>query len=176
MVAALCHGYQQPDLLVCPLETQMAHNEILRSIRDALQLDNATMISIFREAGREVGESAISAFLKTEDEDDYIPCSSPIMGFFLDGLIIHYRGRKEESTAAARPQAELGNNAILKKLRIALDLQEDDLLAIFRLANITTSKHELTALFRKEGHKHFKECTGQLLRGFIQGVGLRARS
>ncbi len=152
----------------------MANNDILRSIRDALELDDVTMIRIFREAGREVGQSAISAFLKREDEDDYIPCTNPVMGFFLDGLIIHNRGKQEGSPApAAKPMAELTNNAILKKLRIALDLKEDDMVGILKLAGITISKHEITALFRKQGHKHYKACSDQLLQGFITGVALR---
>jgi len=155
----------------------MARNDTLRSIRDALNLDEATMIQIFKEAGREVGGSALAAFLKTAEEDDYIPCSNPIMGFFLDGLIICYRGRKEETPApAATPLAELSNNAILKKLRIALDLKEADLTGIFKLAGIDIAKHELTALFRKPGNRHYKECTDQLLDGFIKGVGLRPKT
>lgn len=154
----------------------MANNELLRSIRDALGLDAATMIEIFRAAGREVGASAIDAFLKREDEDDYIPCSNPIMGFFLDGLIIHNRGHKEGSSTPAQPLAELGNNTILKKLRIALDLKEEELIGIFGLAGIVMAKHELTALFRKPGHKHYKECSDQLLRGFIRGVALRPKA
>ena len=154
----------------------MANNDILRSIRDALELDAVTMIQIFKEAGREVGLSAIDAFLKTEAEDGYIPCSNPIMGFFLDGLIIHNRGKQAGSPAPAeKPLAELSNNAMLKKLRIALDLKEDDLLGIFKLAGTVITKHELTALFRKPGHKHYKECTDQLLRAFIKGVALRRK-
>lgn len=154
----------------------MANNELLRSIRDALELDTASMILIFKAAGREVGESAINAFLKSEDEDGHIPCSNPIMGFFLDGLIIHNRGKQEGSPAPAEtPLVELSNNAILKKLRIALDLKEEDLIAIFKCAGIVMTKHELTALFRKPGHKHFKTCTSQLLSGFIKGVALRRK-
>lgn len=152
----------------------MANNDILRSIREALNLDDATMIAIFRAAGREVGQSAITAFLKTEDQDDYIPCSNPVMGFFLDGLIIHNRGRQEGGPAPAeKPVAELTNNTILKKLRIALDLKEDDLLGIFKLAGLTISKHEMTSLFRKQGHKHYKECSERLLNAFLKGVALR---
>jgi uncharacterized protein YehS (DUF1456 family) len=155
----------------------MANNELLRSIRDALELDAATMIQIFRDAGREVGESAIAAFLKSEDEDGYIPCSNPIMGFFLDGLIVHNRGKQEGGTAPAeKPPAELGNNAILKKLRIALDLKEDDLAGIFRRTGIVMTKHELTALFRRPGHKHYKECTDQILYSFIKGVALHRKA
>lgn len=152
----------------------MANNEILRTVRDALGMDDATMIQIFRHAGREVGESAISAFLKAEDQDGYIPCSDPIMGFFLDGLIIHNRGRQEGAAAPAeQPVAALTNNAILKKLRIALDLKEDDLVEILKLAGITVSKHELTALFRKQGHKHYKECNDRFLKDFLKGLAFR---
>jgi uncharacterized protein YehS (DUF1456 family) len=155
----------------------MANNELLRSIRDALGLDTATMISIFKNAGREVGESAVTAFLKTEDEDGYIPCSNPVMGFFLDGLIINKRGKREGGTEPAeKPLAELGNNAVLKKLRIALDLKEDDLIDIFKYAGISMTKHDLTALYRKPGHKHYKECNGQLLGSFIKGVALRRKA
>jgi len=155
----------------------MANNYLFSSIRNALDLDSATMIRIFKEAGREVGESAIEAFLKTEDEDDYIPCSNPIMGFFLDGLIILNRGKQEGSPLPAdKPIAELSHNDILKKLRIALELREEDMIGIFKLGGIPMAKHELTALFRKPGHKHYKECTGQLLNGFIKGLALRPRN
>lgn len=152
----------------------MARNEMLRTVLNALNIDDATMIQIFRLAGREVGQSTITALLKTEEQDGYIPCSDPVMGFFLDGLIIHYRGQQEGKPAPAEtPVTALTNNAILKKLRIALDLKEEDLVGILKLAGITMTKHELTALFRKQGHKHYKECTDQLLRDFLKGVALR---
>jgi uncharacterized protein YehS (DUF1456 family) len=151
----------------------MANNKLLISIRDALELDTATMIDIFRAAGREVGESAISAFLKTENEDGHIPCNNPIMRFFLDGLIIHKRGKQEGSQMSTEaPPSDLSYNAILKKLRIALDLKEEDMIAIFSSAGVVMTKHELTALFRKPGHKHYKACTNQLLFDFINGVAL----
>ena len=152
----------------------MANNEVLRSIKDALKMDDATMITAFKLAEREVGQSTIAALLKTEEEDGYIPCSDPILGFFLDGLIIHKRGQQEgKPVPSEKPAAALTNNAILKKLRIALDLKEDDLVGIFKLAGVSMSKHELTALFRKQGHKHYKECNDQALKDFIKGLALR---
>ena len=158
------------------MENKMNNNALLRSIRDALVLDEATMIQIFKEAGREIGQSAVTGFLKTEEEDNYIPCANPIMGFFLDGLIIHYRGRKEGNPPqAAHPVTELSNNTILKKLRIAMDLKEEDVVDILTLGGVIMKKHEITALFRKEGHKHYHVCDDQLLRSFIKGVALRAK-
>lgn len=154
----------------------MSNNEILRSIRDALTIDDATMIQIFKESGLDVGQSTISALLKTEDEDAYIPCSDPILGFFLDGLIIHKRGTHDSAPVPpAKPAASLTKNAIVKKLRIALELKENDMISILKSARIEISKHELSALFRKVGNKHYKECSEQIFRGFLKGLGLRCR-
>jgi len=149
----------------------MANNDILRSIRDALTIDDATMIQIFKHAGREIGQSTISALLASEDEGGYIPCSDPVLGFFLDGLIIHKRGKQEGAPLpATQPVTRLTRNAIVKKLRIALDLKEDDLVSILHAAHIEISKNDLSALFRKEGNKHYKECSEQIFRGFLKGL------
>ena len=154
----------------------MANNGILRSIRDALTLDDAAMIQIFRESGREVGQSTMTALLSTEDEDGYIPCSDPILGFFLDGLIIHKRGKRDGAPLpAAKPAAALTRNAIVKKLRIALDLKEEDMVTILKSAGMEISKNDLGALFRKEGNKHYKECSDQIFSGFLKGLALRVR-
>jgi len=61
------------------------------------------------------------------------------------------------------------NNEILKKLRIALDLKEVDMIEIFNLADYEISKSELSGVFRKEGHKHYKECSDELLKTFLDG-------
>lgn len=154
----------------------MANNDLLRSIRDALKLDDATMIEVFKLAEREVRQSTITALLKTEGEEGYIPCSDPIMGFFLDGLIIYKRGRQgSKPPQADKPAGPLNNNAALKKLRIALDLKEDEMIGVFKQAGIDLSTNELTGLFRKEGHKHYKECSARLLAAFLKGLALRSR-
>lgn len=155
----------------------MANNDILLSIRDALTLDDTTMIQIFKHADREVGQSTIAALLSSEDEDGYIPCSDPILGFFLDGLIILKRGRQEGAPLpATQPAVRLTRNTIVKKLRIALDLKEDDLFSIFKIARIEISKNDLSALFRKEGNKHYKECSDQIFKGFLKGLAHYCRS
>jgi len=155
----------------------MTRNHLLQNIRNALNLDDATIIHIFGLAGREVRQTTITGLFTSEDEDGHIPCSDPIFGFFLDGLIIHKRGARENAPAReAVPRVELTNNIILKKMRIALDLKEDDMIAIMKLAGIDLSKHELTALFRKQGHKHYKECSDRILSGFLEGLTLRYRN
>ena len=61
------------------------------------------------------------------------------------------------------------------KLKIALNLQADDVINILKLTNVTLSKHELSAFFRKLGHKHYRECKNQMLRNFLKGLQLKHR-
>lgn len=155
----------------------MANNDTLRSIRDALDIDDAAMIQIFMESGREVGQSTISAFLKSEDEEGYIPCNDPVFCYFLDGLIIHKRGRKENNPSSSTdPVVSLTKNDIVKKLRIALELKEDDLLSIFKSGHIEITKNDLSAFFRKEGNKHYKEFNDKIFSGFLKGLALYCRN
>jgi uncharacterized protein YehS (DUF1456 family) len=100
-----------------------------------------------------------------------------MIAFFLDGLIIHKRGRKGSlPREGIKSDVALTNNSILKKLRIALEYKEDDMIAIMKLVDITISKSELTALFRNIGHKNFKECGDQFLRNFLKGLTTRNRN
>lgn len=101
-------------------------------------------------------------------------CEQPEMECFLNGLIIHRRGPKEGASAPEKnPYAILTNNDVLKKLRVALELHEEDLLDIMKLAGVEVSRHEVSALFRKDGHKHYKDCGDQFLRRFLKGLTVR---
>jgi len=154
----------------------MTNNDILRRIRYALNIGDSTMIEIFRLAEHEIDQMTLTAILKKEEDKGYVTCSDKILGYFLDGLISYKRGKKEtESGQANKTALPLTNNAILKKLRIALELKEDDMLGVLKLANIAVSKSELSALFRKQGHKNYKECGDQFLRNFLNGLFIRYR-
>lgn len=62
------------------------------------------------------------------------------------------------------------NNDILKKLRVALKLRDEDIIEILKLVDFQVSKSELSALFRAEEHPNYKECGDQLLRNFLNGL------
>ncbi|MFM7017097.1 MAG: DUF1456 family protein [Bacteroidota bacterium] len=64
----------------------------------------------------------------------------------------------------------LTNNDILKKLRVALELRDDDIIEILKLSDFEISKTELSALFRKEDHPNYVKCGDQLLRNFLNGL------
>ena len=64
----------------------------------------------------------------------------------------------------------LSNNDILKKLRVALSLRNDDIIEILSLVDFEISKGALGDLFRNEDHPGFVEAGDQLLRNFLNGL------
>jgi uncharacterized protein YehS (DUF1456 family) len=62
------------------------------------------------------------------------------------------------------------NNDILKKLRVALELKDDDIIEILKLSDFAVTKSELGAIFRKEDHPNYMPCGDQLLRNFLNGL------
>lgn len=153
----------------------MTNNDILRRFRYALDISDSAMIEMFNLAGHTMDKATLTALLKQEDDAGYAACRDDVMTFFLDGLILKKRGTKEGASPPQPTATRLFNNVILKKMRIALNLNEDDMLAILKLAGVVISTSELSALFRRKDHKHYKECGDQFLRNFLQGLTLRYR-
>lgn len=69
----------------------------------------------------------------------------------------------------------MSNNDIMKKLRVALQLTDDDIVHILDLVNFRVTKTELSAIFRKEDHPNFKPCGDQILRNFLNGLVIYKR-
>jgi len=69
----------------------------------------------------------------------------------------------------------LSNNDILKKLRVALKLRDDDIIEILRLVNYKISKGELGAFFRSVDHPKYMELQDQILRNFLNGLVIYKR-
>ncbi len=70
----------------------MIHNDVLRSIRFMLKINDSALAAIAGLGGSSITAKDVSAFLKRDDELGYQPCPEPVMAQFLDGLIIHQRG------------------------------------------------------------------------------------
>lgn len=64
----------------------------------------------------------------------------------------------------------MSNNDVMKKLRVALKLNDDEIVKILQLADFKITKSELGAIFRKEDHPNFKPCGDQILRNFLNGL------
>jgi uncharacterized protein YehS (DUF1456 family) len=151
----------------------MTNNDILRRIRYIFDFDDSKMIAVFGCADYQVTREQISDWLKKEDDPAYQNCSDTQLAIFLNGLINDKRGKKEG--AQPEPEKRLTNNMIFKKLKIALNLKAEDVLEILGQVGFPLSKHELSAFFRKPGHKHYRECKDQVLRNFLQGLQLKYR-
>lgn len=67
------------------------------------------------------------------------------------------------------------NNDILKKLRVALMLRDDQIVEILELVDFRISKSELGAFFRAEDHENYMECGDQVLRNFLNGLVIHLR-
>ena len=152
----------------------MTNNDILRRIRYTFDFSDPKMVALFGLAGCQVMREQLSSWLKREDDPAYQNCSDNQLAIFLNGLIVDRRGKMEGPPPV--PEKRLNNNLILRKLKIALDLKAEDILVIMESAEMSISKHELSALFRKPGHKHYRECKDQFLRNFMHGVQLRYRN
>ena len=152
----------------------MNHNDVLRSLRYMIKINDAKMVGIIKLSGLEVSAETLASYLKKEEEPGFVRCPDPVMAHFLDGLVIHRRG-KDDSRPAQPVELPVTNNTILKKLRVAFELKEEDLHVILKSVNFPVSKPELSALFRKVGHDNYRPCGDQLLRNFLKGLTLRVR-
>ena len=152
----------------------MTNNDVLRRIRYVFDFSDDQMIQLFSLADTTVTREQISNWLKKDDDADYQSCSDVNLATFLNGLIVFKRGAKEGPKPV--PETTLSNNITFRKLKIALDLKNEDVLEILQLANLRISKHELSAFFRKAGHKHYRVCKDQVLRNFIKGLQYKYRA
>ena len=166
----------------------MTNNDILRRIRYAFDFNDAKMMALFALADHSVSRQQISAWLKKDDDPALVECKSSELALFLNGLINDRRGKKEGAQSKPGLQSnnlqsnnlqpnhlQLNNNIIFRKLRIALNLKDDDILSILRLAGFPLSKPELSAFFRKSESRQFRVCKDQVLRNFIKGLQLKYR-
>lgn len=151
----------------------MTNNDVLRRIRYIFDLSDSAMIAVFALADCAVTREQVSDWLKKEEDPAYQACGDTQLASFLNGLIIDRRGKKEGPQPS--PEKRLNNNLIFLKLKIALNLQANDIYEIMKLANFSLSKHEISAFFRKPEHVNYRKCKDQVLRNFLQGLALKYR-
>ena len=151
----------------------MNNNDILRSLRYTFDFDDATMIEIFAQGDLTVNRAEVSDWLKKEDHEDFKPINDFKLAIFLNGLINYNRGKQEGQQMV--PEKQLTNNMILRKLKIALNLRDDDMLEILSKAGRHISKHELSAFFRNPSQSQYRPCLDQVLRNFLQGLQMQHR-
>lgn len=154
----------------------MINNDVLRSIRYMLDLGDARVVEIIQLAdpSAQLTREEVHSHLAREGEDGFVPLGNRTLARFLDGLILHYRG-PDQAGGSRPPDTHVGNNVVLKKLRVAFQLKDVDMHQVFEAAGFPLTKPEMTALFRQAGHKHYRQCGDQILRNFLKGLTLRFR-
>ena len=153
----------------------MLNNDILRSLRYTLDLSEEQLAEVIALSGRQIDEQTLAAYLKKDDEDGFQPCDDELLAQFLDGLIYFKRG-KDESRPMPPLELPLTNNIVLKKLRVAFELKEQDLHTLMDSVGFNVSKPEMSALFRKAGHSNYRLCGDQFLRNFLKALTQRERA
>jgi uncharacterized protein YehS (DUF1456 family) len=151
----------------------MTNNDILRQLRYTFDFSDDKMIEIFAMADIITTRAKVSNWLKKFEDADYLEMLDVELAIFLNGFIILKRGKKEDSSPI--PENFLNNNAILKKLKIALNLRSDDIIEVFRLVNKVIGEHEITAFLRNHKQTQYRAFNDQYLRNFLHGLQLKYR-
>ncbi len=154
----------------------MINNDILRAVRYMLDLSDPRVVEIIQLARADfpIDKAEVQALTRKEGELGFKECGDSTLAHFLDGLIVHLRGH-DDSRPPRPVEKHMNNNVVLKKLRVAFELKDVDMHAIFESVDIQLGKPELNALFRDRTHKNFRACGDQLLRNFLRGLTLRLR-
>jgi len=147
----------------------MKINDILYKIKKALSLENSQLIEAYKLADYEMKEERLEAILKRRLDKGYEEATYEELGVFLDGLVLLKRGPSDK-VADENEAVALTNNLILKKIRVAMNLKEPELVILFALAEVELTKRQIGSLFRKEGGKNFKVCSDELLEAFLEGL------
>ena len=151
----------------------MTPNDVLRSLRYSLNVHDYGMIDIFALGGTNVTKEQVVSWLKKDEDEGFSAVSDELMARFLNGLIIQRRGARDGEIPA--PETRLNHNIMLRKLKIAFDLKDDDIINLLNTADFRLGKSELSAFFRRPDHRHYRECQDQVLRYFLRGIQQKFR-
>lgn len=141
---------------------------MLRRIRYAFDFRDTKIVNIFAKGGLTVELEQVKCWLKKDDDEQMLELADVELASFLNGYIIEKRGPRDGEQVKA--ETTLTKNLILMKLKIALSLQTDDIIAMLAKTGFTVGASELTAFFRKPTHKNYRHCKAQFLRNFIQAI------
>ena len=150
----------------------MTNNDIIRRLRYTFDYSDDQMIELFKLGRTEVTRAQVSDWLK-KDETVQVKLMDVELASFLNGMIVKNRGAKEG--VVMENERQLNNNIIFRKLRIAMNFKDTDIIKVYDEVEMVISKHELSAIFRKPDQRQYKACLDQFLRNFLLGLQLRER-
>ena len=85
----------------------MTNNDIFKKLRVALMLRDDQIIEIMELVDFRISKSELGAFFRDESHENYMECGDQALRNFLNGLVIHLRGTKENPK---NPMVEINKN------------------------------------------------------------------
>ena len=152
----------------------MTNNEVMISVRYTLEIKNREVVQMIKGGGVELSVLDVVGILKNQEDEGFIECPAETLHAFLDGLILERRGPSDDP-ARKFSTATINHNMVLRKLRIAFEMRDTDMMATMKSVGFPISKGEISALFRAPAHEHFMKCGDQFLRNFLKGLTNRFR-
>jgi energy-coupling factor transporter ATP-binding protein EcfA2 len=73
----------------------MTNNDVFKKLRVALKFRDDDIVSILELVDFKISKSELGAFFRKEDHPNYMECGDQVLRNFLNGLVIHLRGTKE---------------------------------------------------------------------------------
>ena len=151
----------------------MINNDVMRRVRYILDFKDAQMLEVFAQAEYPATVQQLHGWLRKEDDPAFVAITDLQFSLFLNGLINLKRGKREGVEAPV--ERRLTNNIIFMKLKIALNMQAEEVLEVVALSGFKISKPELSALFRKPENRQYRLCKDQILRNFLKGLQIKMR-
>jgi uncharacterized protein YehS (DUF1456 family) len=149
----------------------MINNDILRRLCTIFDFDKKNAQAIFALKQCAINDEQLENIYKEKNDPAYKELADLELASFLNGLIIEKRGKKDGPEH--HTEEVLNNNIIFNKIKIALALKADEVISILELANISLTKYELSTFFRNINHKHYRECTDDVLSAFLKGLKIK---
>ncbi len=146
----------------------MINNDVLRRIRNTFLYSDDQIVAIFAQAEHPVTLEQAASWLENNNKPGYQFIPDLDLAAFLNGFINFKRGKKDGPQAA--PEEELNPNIIFRKLKIAFNLQAEDVLAMLATEEQELTKRELSAFFRNPGHKHYRNCHEAICWAFVKSL------
>jgi len=149
----------------------MINNELLRRISTIFDFTDEKVCAVFALGQCDITAEQLTCIYKPMSEPAYKALLDVEFASFLNGLIDDQRGAKDGPKHPA--EQVLSNNLIFNKIKIALALKADEVIAVLELAGLSLGKYELSAFFRNINHKHYRECSDDILSTFLKGLKIK---
>ncbi|QLG46307.1 DUF1456 family protein [Costertonia aggregata] len=102
----------------------MTNNDIFKKLRVALMLRDDDIVEILKLVDFKISTSELGAFFRKEDHPKYMECGDQILRNFLNGLVIHLRGTKENPKKPGDALPRTTDSNISKKQKTVFKAQQ----------------------------------------------------